>query len=317
MNHADLSRHLRQSFQTKTKTLRQIRLPSQKHFRAEGDTEAVTIWLSAAAAAGNMQDDASAFEGWALVLMAWCGVRRVTIDWEQPAEPSGHYQRFLYRVERFVALLGPEVLTVREPHRLAASKMSGGCTPTLNLASGVDSLDTPSRPGSEAELEKRLAGADSDARSRLMSELGLALLDRQMPVGVYDGPPRTAAAIFTGGKSAIDLVGIGQDASLWLLELKTAANVKVGALSELFFYAMVLQDVRKGRIVFHNGKAGLRATITPVHVLAAPRIHARVISEARHPLLGPDVFSIMTNAARSRGWPVDFGHHDLSNCLSN
>ena len=90
---------------------------------------------------------------------------------------------------------------VRETHRLAGSKMSGGCTPTLNLASGVDSLVTPSRPGSEAELEKRLAGADPEARSRLMSKLGLALLVRQMPVGVYDGPPRTGGAIFTGGRA--------------------------------------------------------------------------------------------------------------------
>ena len=248
--------------------------------------------------------------------MAWCGVRRVTIDWAEPTKPSGHYQRFLYRIEHFVALSGPDVLTVREPYRLAGSKMSGGCTPTLNLASGVDSLDTPSRPGSAAELEKRLAGAAPGARSRLMAELGLALLDRQMPVGVYDGPPKTGGAIFTGGKSAIDLVGIGQDASLWLLELKTAANVKIGAVSELFFYAMVLQDVRKRRIVFHNGKAGSRATITPAHVLAAPCIHARVLSEDCHPLLGPDVFSMMTRAAKSRGWPLDFGHHDLSCCLA-
>ena len=61
MNHADYSRHLRLSFEDRTKTSRQVRLPSHEHFRVEGDTEAVTIWLSAAAAAGNMQDDASTF----------------------------------------------------------------------------------------------------------------------------------------------------------------------------------------------------------------------------------------------------------------
>ncbi|MFC7540788.1 hypothetical protein ACFQU2_16705 [Siccirubricoccus deserti] len=60
-----------------------------------------------------MQEDASAFEGWALVLVAWCGVGRVLIDWDVPDSAAldsdpGHYQRFLYRVHRFAHLLGPD-----------------------------------------------------------------------------------------------------------------------------------------------------------------------------------------------------------------
>ena len=63
-----------------------------------------------------------------------------------------------------------------------------------------------------------------------------------MPVGVFEGHPSRAGAIFTGGKSAIDLIGLGRAGAIWLLELKTSRNIKVGALSELFFYSMVLHD---------------------------------------------------------------------------
>jgi len=86
-----------------------------------------------------------------------------------------------------------------------------------------------------------------------MTALGLVRLDRQMPVGVFDGPPSRARAIFTGGKSAIDLVGLGADDALWLLELKTSRNIRVGALSKLFFYPMVLNDACQGRIGFICG----------------------------------------------------------------
>lgn len=316
MNHFQFGQLLKEAFHNQSAITRRVQLPSEERFRVSGDIETAALWLSADATEANMQDDAAAFEGWALVLMAWCGVQRVTIDWDEPPASSGHHQRFLYRVDRFAEMLGPDIVTVKDATRLAGSKMRGGYAPMLNLASGSDSLTRPSRPGSEADLEKRLAGADPAARANLMDELGLVLLDRQMPVGVFDGVPSRDGAIFTGGKSAIDLVGIGADGSLWLLELKTARNIKVGALSELFFYSMVVLDAQAGKIQFHGGRVGARTTVTPQHVIGAARIHARVLSEDCHPLLSTKVFSLATDAARCRGWSVDFGYHDLRNCLA-
>lgn len=100
--------------------------------------------------------------------------------------------------------------------------------------------------------------------------------------------------------------------ALWLFELKTARNIKVGALSELFFYTMVMHDVRQRRIAFHDQPAGPRSTITPAQIEAAPRIRARVLAGASHPLLSAAVFELLTLAAAERGWPFDFGFHDLS-----
>lgn len=262
MNHSDFNALLRRSFRDLAYVYRNVRLPSEAGIRFGGDLACATPFMSAAAVQTNMQDDSAAFEGWSVVLMAWCGIRRVVIDWEEPADVrNGHYQRFLYRLRHFQALLGPDLIEIARPDRLAQCRIGGDASPTLNLAGGTDTSGLPSHPGSEADLEKRLAGANPRERTRLMSGLGLVRLDRQMPVGVFDGLPSRAGAIFTGGKSAIDLLGLADDGALWVLELKTARNIKVGALSELFFYSMVLHDARLGRIGFHDKVAGPRLLI--------------------------------------------------------
>ena len=316
MNHSDLNLLLRQSFRQRSAIRRNVRLPSEAGIRFSGDLTCTKLFMSTTAVQANMQGDAAAFEGWSIVLMAWCGVRRIAIDWDDPTDAAtGHYQRFLYRLGHFEALLGPDVVGIRRRERLVGCRIGAGSVATLNLAGVSDTVEALSLPKSEADLEKRLAGGNPAEHARLMAGLGLVRLDRQMPVGVFDGPPSRGGAIFTGGKSAIDLVGLGADGALWLLELKTARNIKVGALSELFFYSMVLNDARQGRIVFHDKPAGKRATITPSNIRAAPRIHARVLAEASHPLLRLEVFETLTMAAAARGWTIDYGFHHLGSYL--
>jgi hypothetical protein len=313
MNHSEFNILLQKSFRDQAVAPRNVRLPTDAGIRIGGDIACATLFLSAAAVQANMQNDAAAFESWAVVLKVWCGVRRITVDWQEPADTgNGHYQRFLYRLGHFEELFGRELLGVVGRERLAQCRVGNGAAATLNLAGNRDTAAMPSVPGSEADLEKRLAGANLAERARLMAALGLVQLDRQMPVGVFDGPPTRVGAIFTGGKSAIDLVGVDGTGALWLLELKTPRNIKVGALSELFFYSMVLNDARLGRIVFHDKSAGPRSTITSASITAAPRIHARVLAEASHPLLSPAVFDTLNKAAAARGWAVDYGFHDLA-----
>jgi len=312
MDHDAFNLMLRAAYRQRTSIRRNVRLPSDNGIRFGGDTKCVTLFLSAAAVQSNMQSDAAAFEGWSLVLMEWCDVARIDIDWDEPADAAnGHYQRFLYRLRHFEALLGPDVVSIAKADRLGRSHIGNGngAVATINVAGRADTTSSPSMPGSEADLEKRLAGANpTTERDRLMAALGLVSLDRQMPVGVFDGPPGRVGAIFTGGKSAVDLIGLDRDGALWLLELKTASNFKVGALSELFFYSMVLNDARDGRLIFHGGPAGARATITPAQIRAAPRIHARLLAGSSHPLLTEAVFGKLTTAAVARGWAVDYGY---------
>ena len=148
-----------------------------------------------------------------------------------------------------------------------------------------------------------------------MKHLGLMALDRQFPVGVFDGEPTRGGAIFTGGKSAIDLVGVGLDGAFWLLELKAKGNIQVGALSELFFYSMVLYDARLGRISFSAKKLGARASVRPADLIAATSLKARLLSDRHHPLLSEAMFATLTSGAERHGLPVDYGSVDIQPLL--
>jgi hypothetical protein len=318
MNHSDFNSTLQRSFRVRSAIRRNVRLPSDRQMRICGDLACATIHLSQSAVLDNMQSDAAAFEGWSLVLLTWCGVQHIEIDWDAPADPrNGHYQRFLYRLGHFCALLGEDVVSAMRPQLLTQSRIGSGGLATLNVARGRDTAAIPSLPGSEADLEKRFAGASPRERAKLMAGLGLVRLDRQVPVGVFEGPPTRAGAIFTGGKSAIDLLGLAQDKTLWLLELKTARNIGVGSVSELFFYSMVLNDVRQGRIAFSDVPLGARSTISKSEIQYTPRIHARLLAENFHPLLTHDLFERLTAAASKAGQPIDYGLHDLSAYLDH
>lgn len=309
MQHIEVEQLLRAQFIARTGQKRKIRLPASAGLEVSGTREHMTIWASRSAVMQNMQTPPAAIEAWALALMTWCDVRHVTLDWDHPDEAEArdpHVQRFLYRVLRFEELLEATV-SVKDRHRLDALRFTQkDVTPTINAASDQDTAEVSvNKP--EAELERVFARQTSAARRRLMAHLGLAKLGRQFPVGVFDGKPRRAAAIFTGGTSAIDLVGTGLDRSLWLLELKVATNIPLGAISELFFYTMIMHDLSRGCIAFTDKLAGERVALTPEDVRGASCINARLFAERFHPLICEALFTPLNMGARRLGWPVHFG----------
>ena len=320
MDNAEFLQLLRKAHREKPGTYRNIRLPTEKHFRLSGDRSSASLRLSASAVVANMQRDEAAFEGWVMVLSTWCGVERFTIDWDQPDDPhlgkwGRHYQRFLYRLKHFQTLMGRDVIEVKRPERLEQLRVREGSGAMLNVATTAANEDGEGgNSTSEAALEILLTG-EGPARMRLLGDLDLVELDRQFPVGVFDGKPSKATYLFPGGKSAIDLMGLGLDGKLWLFELKARGNIKVGSLSELFFYSMVLNDARQGRIAFDNRDPGSRARILPADVKKATHISARLLAPEYHPLLSAEVFAAMTDRAAHCGWAVDYGQLDLGDFL--
>ena len=71
-------------------------------------------------------------------------------------------------------------------------------------------------------------------------------LERQLPVGVFDGFPskKTDCPIFSHGKSAVDLWTASKDKVILFELKKPKGNKKVGAISELFFYVNVINDLK-------------------------------------------------------------------------
>ena len=333
VEHAEFERRLRRAYRAGAPQARPVRLPSPEGLRVSGDPSCATRHLSRAAVLGNMQEYASAFEGWALVLMAWCGIGRVSIDWDMPdpaalASDPGHYQRFLYRVHRFARLLGPDRMGVRGEERLSLLRVGLGQRAAFTVAGQPRMADYGPTPedwrglGEEA-LERWLTAPDSPARSRLMAGLGLRRIDRQFPVGVFAGAVAWANRVFPAARSAIDIIGVGEDRTLWLLELKAGRNAKVGALSELFFYSMAMHDALtdRGCWRFADPAVPNGCGVRPEDVLGCERIEARLMEPPIHPLLDPEteagrrVFGLLNDGAARLGWKVAYGTLDLGRFL--
>lgn len=294
-----------------------VRLPRDVRFEGQDDT--VTLRLNASAVTSNMQADKSAFEAWSLALRIWCKASHVRIDWEQPilpAEPDsserGHYERFLYRVGRFAQLYA-EWFSVEQPARLSASHVLGISGLVVNAA---QPRRANSRPAKDSEARAEWDLLDSGSLQRVLS---LESVDRQFPVGLFAGHVSKRTAIFTGGKSAIDLVGIKNNV-FHIFELKIAKNKKIGIISELLFYASFIRDAlaHSHGFSFEDKEIANGVTISGKHAMACQSIEAVFLVEKFHPLVGaPEIISALNEAA-SKNWnssashkPVHFSAHNV------
>lgn len=323
MNSIEWSQRLREAYESQTGDRRRIRLPVSQGISFEGPDDSVTISLSGTSVGeGNMQTDGAAFEAWAVALKEWCGVKRLSLHWQSPIESgraSAHYERFLYRVQRFLELF-PDWFAVDQPERLEGARALGPGPLCLNLAGDRRSgglsgaLDGASSSGpQEHVLELALKDAvDFKAHFGPMEKV-----DRQWPVGLFAGPvPKRTDAIFTGGKSAIDLVGIG-GTTLWVFELKAGRNAPAGILSELLFYASVMRDALPGpggeppRFQFDASAGGQPAGLSPADIRTCKRIEAVLIGERLHPLIGHQRIVARLNESAARDARTNHGRVPL------
>ena len=155
----------------------------------------------------NMQNDASAFEGWVFCIKSFFpNITNVIIDWEEPvlsleekvqANQRKHFNRFLLRVVWFV-----------ENYSWATVAKSK-----------KETIEMFGRRISQLTL------------------LGNA--NHQLPMGLFDGTVSKATAITPGGASQADLWRIDHD-KFYVYELKdciNSDNTHVGIITELMFYA--------------------------------------------------------------------------------
>ena len=286
--------HLTQGYQQKSANLRRkVKLPSSGIYFG-GDRGSATVSMGARATCRNMQRDDAAFDAWALVLRVWCDVQRVRLGWQVPDNTEDpHYQRFLYRVQHFARLF--DWFEIELPERLQTLKIADGGSYVLNVPIGDRSpkdITGTLAELSEDALEHTLLSPA--VQKRLCALIGAEQLYRQIPVGVFAARVARANRIFAGGKSAIDLVATHKDGTISVFELKGRDNCKVGAVSELFFYAMVLRDVACGRFSF------AAAAQEPLGAIAmAKRVRAYVLAPDFHPLLdgiGAGILDTLTAA---------------------
>jgi hypothetical protein len=137
---------------------------------------------------------------------------------------------------------------------------------------------------------------------------------RQWPVGLFHDSVADGNYVFTGGKSAIDLIAVDGD-TLLLFELKNGKNAKAGALSETFFYACVMRDALLGNFRFEETPILERLALSRNDIKKCKRIRAVILAPRFHVLIHnecgsgkPSMLTRLSEAAR-RTWtdvPVEF-----------
>ena len=288
-------------------SLEKCRFPASSEIEIGGTQELATITMKKKGLNANMQSDPAAFEAWALALLIHCRVKSVQISVDPEAvdvdTKGGHYQRFLYRLTRFSELFPGQVI----------AKLPAAPSRALDAQSGrFFNQSDPRSELTEADFRERMKAASLPKKSENGLELALEIskafksrfrLDkvmRQWPVGLFDGEVKRGREIFTRGKSAIDLIGVRGD-TLVLFELKKAGNRKVGAVSELLFYASVMRDAIGASPIFKflSSEASDNCAIGPEDILHCSKICAVSLAPNFHPLIEePQMFAVLNSAMK-------------------
>jgi hypothetical protein len=289
---------LRDAYASITGTRRSILLPDHELFQMSGDKEILHVYMKSGAVLRNMQENVASFEGWILALKAWGCIGKAVLDWQEPMDKTdGNYQRFLYRVDRFRNLF-PWFSVVRE-NLLNDSKLLKTNKLVLNGPTRIAKV--PDQHSREAEIEKNLAESEW-----LKSEFHLVKTGRQFPVGLFTESVANKNKVFTGGKSAIDLVGIDKNSELWVFELKAEGNQSLGILSELLFYTSMMADLANGIFSYEdNNSAAPEGRLHPSEVVGVKKIHGSLIASKFHPLLSNE--RILNLLKRSTSQIIDYG----------
>jgi hypothetical protein len=281
-DNSELLQKIKEAFKLESKVSGTIRLPEAIEFRII--EKSVAMHLPAKAITKNMQGDAAAFEGWALVLKRWGKFEKVMLSWEQPISvEDGHYQRFLFRAHNFaIDFAAWFSITMEARKALQELKIK---------ESGYYFLNTPSKyrkvvesQNEESKLEKRFVSGDWTQELKRIT--GAHYLTNQWPVGVFEGKVSKPNSIFTGGKSAIDMLGIDkQNQELLLFELKKERNHKIGIISELYFYCCILRCVQTRQFKFEESKPILD------NIAKTTKIDAIFLAPGLHPLIDKHLVS--------------------------
>jgi hypothetical protein len=312
---AEIGKKLRDQFNSglPKSEKRNVRFPSSTSLRVKESTDGhFEIFMTTDAISANMQENKAAFEAWALILRVHLNATKVSLIWDKGVSDV-HTKRFELRARVFEKVFsGWFSAQETEPFPRDGSKL------VLNLPSDHEARaqareEVITDPKSEADYEKVLVQSED-----LKRFIGLEKLDRQLPVGVFANAVKGSTRHFSGGKSAVDLVGLDASSNLHLFELKRPDNNTVGAFSELLFYASVFScthDTARTRIEYNGVVAD--HCVNPSQIKAADKIYAHILSFDLHPLLNCAKIFDLINSAVANGLlssqPVRFGYIRIEN----
>lgn len=320
LNNTDIRDKLKTGYAGPTVKKAAIRFPSDINVSVDPSAKMVELRLGKKPIAANMQSDAAAFdkktitanmqsnaaafEVWCLILKFWIkeyADYSFMLRWNPPKKIlDPHYQRFLYRVKKFSHHFGWLKLGKFERRCLTDSSIDKGKViknaPGKRTAAMVlDGVPLSIMNLRENDVETKIvsySGVKKDLAA--VTEVDPHTIDRQLPVGIFRDKvgKNSKFELFPGGKAAIDLWALGDKDNLTLnifelKKLKGNQKASVGALSELFFYAMIMADVQDGAIELED------KDVQRNQLKKSKKINAYLLifEDNLHPLLSKDIIN--------------------------
>lgn len=277
-------------------------LPSKMHVSVMDDT--LHLIIDADGVLQNMQNDASAFEGWVFCIKSFIPtITDVVIDWDNPvfsldekvqANQRKHFNRFLLRIVWFIENYS-WVSVVKSKKETV--EMFGRSINQLTLNFPLQDSKDKNEKGENDRAMKYEAMLEM-AVYQYLSTLGNA--NHQLPMGLFDGAVSKVTAITPGGASQADLWRIDHD-TFYVYELKdciNSDNTHVGIITELMFYANVLYRLLITHAIQYPPEAdkfrtdkrerasrGLEHILDAIHTQSITQIKAVLLTDRLHPLI--------------------------------
>lgn len=277
-------------------------LPSKMHVSVMDDT--LHLIIDADGVLQNMQNDASAFEGWVFCIKSFIPtITDVVIDWDNPvfsldekvqANQRKHFNRFLLRIVWFIENYSWASVVESKKETV---EMFGRSINQLTLNFPLQVSKDKNEKGENDRAMKYEAMLET-AVYQYLSTLGNA--NHQLPMGLFDGAVSKVTAITPGGASQADLWRIDHD-TFYVYELKdciNSDNTHVGIITELMFYANVLYRLLITHAIQYPPEAdkfrtdkrerasrGLEHILDAIHTQSITQIKAVLLTDRLHPLI--------------------------------
>ena len=313
-------------------TNKEIEVPSAIGFSLDIPNSKLILDLSLKSLVSNMQEDSAAVEAWVLVIVSLLKESNVDIknieictnvrideinDYVHNIDDNGrlHLNRLFYRLTKFyeqynkifdinIRNLPVGMFAYYETDgRLRYKDMSefNLCVNAPNSKSTARIKHANFDEMSETEVELSFVKSPKILFSKMKSVFGKTydVIDRQLPVGLFDGVKSAETYITTGKKSAIDLWVLSDTKDQMVIcELKKKGkgsyNQKVGIISELYFYVNVMQDVFINKTIAQTENyKNIRNYSELLNNKAISEIDGVFLVDKLHPLITNEVIELL------------------------
>ena len=267
-------------------------LPKYYEYILDKSKKNLTLKVLERGVKSNMQENEGAFESWAIALKYHLRdiIETVTIDWDIVTDDNLHFNRFIYRVAKFVQTYD----WVRLADKLCEIPTILVC----NCPNGEAADKSAHKLDSEGWVE-----CDFVAKEKKHYDY----INHQLPVGLFDNVVKRTTHFATGQKSAIDIWAIRGN-EFFIFELKKEDNISLGIISELMFYTNVMQDLFSHSILYKEDvklkkaiKENYRGFCT-LHELyqkgAIRKINAIMLAPKLHSLITDGLIETINKSAR-------------------